>query len=88
MTVSDQPNKTDEEWRESLTPEQYQVLRKKGTERAFTGEYWDTKDPGTYVCAGCGTPLFDSGSKFDSAVWLAELLRGGRRGQGAHGGRP
>ena len=67
MTVSDQPNKTDEEWRESLTPEQYQVLRKKGTERAFTGEYWDTKDPGTYVCAGCGTPLFDSGSKFDSA---------------------
>ena len=64
--MSDEPNKTDEEWRESLTSEQYEVLRKKGTERAFTGEYWDTKDPGTYVCAGCGTSLFDSGTKYDS----------------------
>jgi len=64
--LSDEPNKTDEEWRESLTPEQYEVLRGKGTERAFAGEYWDTKDPGTYVCAGCGTSLFDSGTKYDS----------------------
>ncbi len=64
--MSDKPTKTDAEWRESLSPERYEVLRKKGTERAFTGEYWDTKDPGTYVCAGCGTRLFESGTKFDS----------------------
>lgn len=64
--MSDKPTKTDAEWRQSLTPEQYEVLRKKGTERAFSGQYWDTKDPGTYVCAGCGATLFDSGTKFDS----------------------
>src|ERR671918_150628 len=46
--------KSDEEWKRTLTPEQYDVLRKKGTERAFTGKYWSTKDDGTYVCAGCG----------------------------------
>ena len=64
--MSDKPTKTDEEWRASLTPEQYRVLREKGTERAFTGEYWDAKEAGTYVCAGCGTSLFDSGTKYDS----------------------
>jgi methionine-R-sulfoxide reductase len=64
--MCDKPTKTDEEWRTSLTPEQYRVLREKGTERAFAGEYWDAKDPGTYVCAGCGTSLFDSGTKYDS----------------------
>jgi peptide-methionine (R)-S-oxide reductase len=64
--MSDKPTKTDEEWRASLTPEQYRVLREKGTERAFTGEYCDAKEPGTYVCAGCGTSLFDSGTKYDS----------------------
>ena len=64
--MSDKPNKTDAEWRESLTPEQYEVLRRKGTERAFTGEHWDTTAPGTYVCAGCGTRLFDSETKFDA----------------------
>lgn len=58
--------KTDEEWREELTPDQYQVLRKAGTEPAFTGEYWDTKDSGTYRCAGCKTPLFHSRTKYDS----------------------
>ncbi len=58
--------KSDEQWRRELTPEQYRVLRQKGTERAFTGEYWDTKAPGTYVCAGCGEPLFSSETKFDS----------------------
>ena len=58
--------KTEAEWRASLTPEQYQVLRQKETERAFTGRYWNTKTPGTYTCAACGEPLFDSTGKFDS----------------------
>ncbi len=58
--------KSDEQWRESLTAEEYRVLRRAGTERAFTGRYHDSKDDGVYVCAGCGNPLFDSQSKFDS----------------------
>ena len=58
--------KSDEEWKRLLTPEQYDVLRMKGTERAFTGKYWNTKADGTYVCAGCGTELFTSADKFDS----------------------
>ena len=58
--------KTEAEWRDSLTPEQYQVLRKSGTERAFTGEYWDSKTAGTYRCAGCGEELFSSDTKYES----------------------
>ncbi len=57
---------SEDEWRERLTPEQYAILRQAGTERAFTGKYAGTKDPGTYFCAGCGEPLFASEEKFDS----------------------
>lgn len=64
--VSTKVQKTDAEWHQELTPEQYQVLRQKGTERAFTGEYAHTKTPGTYQCAGCGQPLFRSDEKYDS----------------------
>lgn len=60
--------KSDEEWKASLTPEQYEVARKGGTERAFTGKYWDHHEDGTYTCACCGEPLFNSDTKFDSGT--------------------
>jgi peptide-methionine (R)-S-oxide reductase len=59
-------NKTEQEWKEVLTPEQYKILRQKGTERAFTGKYYKTKDKGVYQCAACGNKLFDSETKYDS----------------------
>ncbi|MEX0817600.1 MAG: peptide-methionine (R)-S-oxide reductase MsrB [Gaiellales bacterium] len=66
--MSQHVKKTEEEWRRELTPEQYRVLREKGTERAFTGELHDAKEPGTYRCAGCGAELFTSDTKFDSGT--------------------
>ena len=60
--------KTEAEWRRQLTPEQYTVTRKAGTERAFSGKYWDTKAAGTYVCVCCGQPLFASDTKYDSGT--------------------
>jgi peptide-methionine (R)-S-oxide reductase len=60
--------KTDEEWRKELTPEQFEVARKKGTERAFTGQYWNLHDRGVFRCACCGAVLFDSEHKFDSGT--------------------
>ena len=59
-------DRTEEQWREKLSPEQFSICRQKGTERAFTGKYWDTKTAGTYRCACCGEALFDSATKYDS----------------------
>ncbi len=73
--MSKKIEKTDAEWRQQLTPEQYQVLRQKGTERAFTGKFWDTKTPGTYLCAGCGQELFTSAEKFDSGCGWPSFVR-------------
>ena len=66
--MADKITKTDQQWREQLSDEQYQVCRQHGTERAFSGEYADCKKDGTYVCACCGVPLFDSTTKFDSGT--------------------
>ena len=79
--VSNKSNRSEADWRDVLTPEQFTVLREKGTERAFTGAYCDAKDPGTYRCAGCGEALFSSDSKFDSGSgWPSfyEAIEGGR----------
>jgi peptide-methionine (R)-S-oxide reductase len=66
--MSEKVQLTDAEWRERLTAEQYEILRGKGTERAFTGAYWDEHSPGIYRCAGCGAELFDADAKFDSGT--------------------
>ncbi|MGD8783336.1 MAG: peptide-methionine (R)-S-oxide reductase MsrB [Thioalkalispiraceae bacterium] len=64
--MSEKINKSDEEWKAELSDEEFNITRKQGTERAFTGKYWDNKKPGQYVCICCGEPLFDSDTKFDS----------------------
>jgi peptide-methionine (R)-S-oxide reductase len=64
----DKIKKADDEWKKELTDEQFQVSRKKGTERAFTGQYWDNHEPGTYRCVCCGNELFSSDTKFDSGT--------------------
>jgi len=66
--MSDKIEKTEEDWKKELTPEQYEVLRKKGTEAAFSGEYVHTKEKGMYACAACGAELFSSDTKFDSGT--------------------
>ena len=68
MENNDKVVKTDEEWQRQLSPEQFAVMRQKGTERAFTGKYWDNHESGMYRCAACGTELFGSGEKFDSGT--------------------
>jgi len=66
--MSDKIDKTDAEWRAVLSPDQYRVCREKGTERAFSGEYWDHHEPGEYLCAACENTLFTSDTKFDSGT--------------------
>lgn len=66
--MSDKISKSNEEWREQLTPQQFHVTREKGTERAFTGEYWNTHDAGVFKCVCCGNELFSSETKFDSGT--------------------
>jgi len=67
--------RTEQQWREVLTPEQYEVTRRKGTERAFTGAYWDCHDAGTYLCVACGEALFTSEDKFDSGCGWPSFVR-------------
>ena len=64
--MADKIDKSDEDWARELTPEQFRIARQKGTERAFSGRYWDEHSPGVYKCVCCGEPLFDADTKFDS----------------------
>ncbi|MFX1353469.1 MAG: peptide-methionine (R)-S-oxide reductase MsrB [Promethearchaeota archaeon] len=66
--MTEEENISEDDWEKKLTKEQFHVLRQKGTERPFTGKYWNNHEKGIYYCAGCGTPLFDSNNKFDSGT--------------------
>jgi peptide-methionine (R)-S-oxide reductase len=73
--MSDKLKKADAEWARELTPEQYHVMREKGTEPPYTGKYWNAKAPGVYRCASCGNPLFDASDKFDSHTGWPSFTR-------------
>src|SRR5574338_124264 len=73
--MTERLHKSDAEWREQLTPEQYRVARQHGTEPAFTGEYWNSHDDGLYRCVACGNPLFKSADKFDSGTGWPSYTR-------------
>ena len=73
--MGDERRRSDAEWRRLLTPEQYRITREHGTERAFTGEYWDCHEPGTYACVCCGTPLFAAADKYDSGSGWPSFVR-------------
>jgi len=79
----DKTDKSNEDWKKTLTPDQYKVLREKGTERAFCGQYWNNKNKGRYVCAGCKNELFRSGEKYDSGTgWPSFFESAGKEAVG------
>jgi peptide-methionine (R)-S-oxide reductase len=79
--MAEKVSKTEAEWKQELTPEQYHVTREAGTERAFTGKYWKTKDSGMYHCVCCGEPLFDSTTKFDSGTGWPSFYQPAEQGK-------
>jgi len=85
--MTEKIRKTDSEWRQILTPEQYQVARRKGTEPPGTGEYEDTDEPGTYACVCCGPPLIQFRIKISFGIGMAKLLGAHRRGESRSGSR-